>query len=676
VGPDADGRFPAESVERLEAIAAWMDVNNTSIHGTMASPFPSVPWGRCTRRTLSDGSTRLYLHVFEWPQDGRLVLDGLLNQPRSAYLLRDGKGLDFLAKAAVGARIEIRVPVKAPDPIDTVVVLDVEGAPDVALPPTITADAPIFVGGTRLQVASSQRAVDVRYTLDGSEPSSASPIGAGPVRLTETATVVARAFRGVDPVSPAARATFTKVAPRQAVAVTSAPGVSYECVEGEFVRLPDFDRVQPAASGVVPAFTIEPRTRAHLFALRFRGFVRVPADGVYRFYSRSDDGSRLWIGETLVVENDGLHGAREESGVIALAAGLHPITVAMFEQSGDVELTVSYAGRGFPSKRSGPLRSVTSDRGCPRSSSPDGRVSVDGVLGLRCEDGVAQQLGRPLQLRNLAEPVLLHESAHAVDQRRVRARASRFLERAVQVVRECTVIVAVDGGVSRDLVGSTRRDEDGAALHGARAEPSRRAGAESARVGLGRLDEAGLARTLPNRCVSQARARVAAVEEYRQVRAGRQVPDDRVEVIVGERIPPVQVVRADDLVQVVVQFVAVPVLDLRSVAGVVEEQHVPGRSPVHEPVELAHDALRGGIRVGERDDVVVAEAQPGLDEGANLIDVVQAASQRVDRVGIAVQTDQERLLRHSPSIEQATGTAGRAHVADVPASSAAEKLVG
>jgi hypothetical protein len=276
------------------------------------------------------------------------VLDGLLNQPRSAYLLRDGKGLDFLAKAAVGARIEIRVPEKAPDPIDTVVVLDVDGAPDVALPPTIAADAPIFVHDTRLQLVSAQRAVDIRYTTDGSDPSSASPVASGAVRLTETATVVARAFRGTHAVSPPARATFTKVAPRPAVSAVTTPGLSFECVEGEFSRLPDFDRMRPASSGDATAFTIEPRSREHQFALRFRGFLRVGADGVYRFFTRSDDGSRLWIGETLVVENDSLHGAREESGVIALAAGLHPITVAMFEQSGDVELTVSYAGPGLP----------------------------------------------------------------------------------------------------------------------------------------------------------------------------------------------------------------------------------------------------------------------------------------------------------------------------------------
>jgi len=275
------------------------------------------------------------------------VLEGLLNQPRTVYLLRDGKGLEFLAKSAAGGRIEIRVPAKVPDPIDTVVVLDVNGAPDVALPPAITGDTPIFVTETRVTLSSNQRAVEIRYTTDGTEPSGGSAVASGAVRLTETATVVAQSFRGGYPVSPSSRATFTRVTPRPGMTVSTVPGVSFECVEGDFSRLPDFDHQKAASAGIAPAFSIDPRTRPHQFALRFKGFVRVPADGVYRFYTRSDDGSRLWIGESLVVENDGVHGAREESGVIALAAGLHPIAVGMFEQSGDVELTVSYSGPGL-----------------------------------------------------------------------------------------------------------------------------------------------------------------------------------------------------------------------------------------------------------------------------------------------------------------------------------------
>jgi alpha-L-fucosidase len=79
VGPTAEGEFPAESVERLTEIGDFMRVAGESIHGTSASPFPVLPWGRCTQRRLDAVTTRLYLHVWERPADGVLVVPGLLN---------------------------------------------------------------------------------------------------------------------------------------------------------------------------------------------------------------------------------------------------------------------------------------------------------------------------------------------------------------------------------------------------------------------------------------------------------------------------------------------------------------------------------------------------------------------------------------------------------------------
>ena len=71
----------------------------------------------------------------------------------------------------------------------------------------------------------------------------------------------------------------------------------------------------------------------------------MPEDNVYEFFTESDDGSRLYIGESLVVDNDGLHGAQEKRGVIALAAGLHPIRVAYFNKTGGLDLKISYASK-------------------------------------------------------------------------------------------------------------------------------------------------------------------------------------------------------------------------------------------------------------------------------------------------------------------------------------------
>lgn len=125
VGPTAEGLIPPESVERLEKIGKWMAVNGESIYGTQASPFGKPAWGRCTRKALSGGNSRLYLHVFDWPKDGKLVLPEAKFRPLAASLLANGQKL-LVAQA--GGKITIQVPEKAPDPIASVIVLDV-GSP-------------------------------------------------------------------------------------------------------------------------------------------------------------------------------------------------------------------------------------------------------------------------------------------------------------------------------------------------------------------------------------------------------------------------------------------------------------------------------------------------------------------------------------------------------------------
>ncbi len=126
VGPTSEGLIPGPSIERLQGIAAWMKVNGDAIHGTTANPFTNAAaWGRCTSRRLPSGDTRLYLHVFNWPTDGTLVVTGLTHEPVSASLLaRPGTPLKITREAGL---IRIAVSTQAPDPIATVIVLDVHG---------------------------------------------------------------------------------------------------------------------------------------------------------------------------------------------------------------------------------------------------------------------------------------------------------------------------------------------------------------------------------------------------------------------------------------------------------------------------------------------------------------------------------------------------------------------
>ena len=121
-------------------------------------------------------------------------------------------------------------------------------------------------------------------------------------------------------------------------------GLDYRYYEGSWNNLPAFADLTPQKSGVVDAFDLSVRDQNDNFGIVFSGFVEVPADGTYTFYTASDDGSQLFIGNTLVVDNDGLHGIRERNGEIGLEAGKHALTVTFFEKSGGESLTVRYAG--------------------------------------------------------------------------------------------------------------------------------------------------------------------------------------------------------------------------------------------------------------------------------------------------------------------------------------------
>ncbi len=132
-------------------------------------------------------------------------------------------------------------------------------------------------------------------------------------------------------------------------------------IEGRYYQLeaptvlPDFSTLTPVATSVRADININPGNGnfgdsglADNVGAVFEGWISVPATDWYTFYTNSDDGSRLLIGDTVVVNNDGLHGAQEIGGEIALKAGVHRIRVEFFESGGACNLIVSLAGGGLP----------------------------------------------------------------------------------------------------------------------------------------------------------------------------------------------------------------------------------------------------------------------------------------------------------------------------------------
>ena len=91
VGPTAEGVIPQPEIDRLLAIGRWLKVNGEAIYATRGGLYVQpLNWGRTTYKTRAGGKTTLYLHIWEWPADGKILVPGLKQTPRSGRLLAGG----------------------------------------------------------------------------------------------------------------------------------------------------------------------------------------------------------------------------------------------------------------------------------------------------------------------------------------------------------------------------------------------------------------------------------------------------------------------------------------------------------------------------------------------------------------------------------------------------------
>ena len=122
IGPMGTGAIDEADVKILKGLAAWWSLNGESIRGTTRTPLPVQAWGESTRK-----GNRLYLHVFEWPLNGKLIVGGLKTKVKKAYLLQaPGVPLETVSD---GLDLTLTVPNTAPDLADSVVALECAGEP-------------------------------------------------------------------------------------------------------------------------------------------------------------------------------------------------------------------------------------------------------------------------------------------------------------------------------------------------------------------------------------------------------------------------------------------------------------------------------------------------------------------------------------------------------------------
>lgn len=188
------------------------------------------------------------------------------------------------------------------------------------------------------------------YTTDGTKPDANSPRYTAPLAITQSTTIKAATIMPSGKMSEVVSLQFKQAHLQPALEMPSSPpGLVLTYREGEITSLSQMDSLPVLRQDTVAGIGIPEWAAEDHFSLSFAGYFVAPADGVYGFRTISDDGSRLYISDSLVTDNDGNHGKIARDGFVALGKGLHSLRVeyneSLYGQAFEVQF--SQAGKNF-----------------------------------------------------------------------------------------------------------------------------------------------------------------------------------------------------------------------------------------------------------------------------------------------------------------------------------------
>jgi len=208
----------------------------------------------------------------------------------------------------------------------------------------------LFLDQAEVRLQGQMNVDEIRYTTDGADPTGASQLYTGPFTLRESATVKARGYAQGRSVTPILRGQFVAAEPRAAVS----PGPVQPGVAFQFFRLSEalettrgLPSREPDEAGIAQSLSLPRTALPDQFGMIFTGYLRVPARGVYTLHTISNDGSMLYLGGELAVDNDSPHTARLRSGQMALEVGYHALRLEYFQAGAGKALEVHIEGPGL-----------------------------------------------------------------------------------------------------------------------------------------------------------------------------------------------------------------------------------------------------------------------------------------------------------------------------------------
>jgi hexosaminidase len=198
-------------------------------------------------------------------------------------------------------------------------------------------------------ISGREHGYEIRYTLDGTEPTENSRLYNGPFKLSRSATVKSIGYAPEGHATQILEGRFIRQTPIQGIHLnTVRPGLQYDyyVLDDVLQSTRELYDLEIDNSAIVDSISYPDIDLPLRFGLIYRGYIKVAQPGIYTFYTISNDGSMLYIHDQLVVDNDGPHGARERFGQIALKPGYHPIKLEYKQIGGSRALEVYIKGPG------------------------------------------------------------------------------------------------------------------------------------------------------------------------------------------------------------------------------------------------------------------------------------------------------------------------------------------
>ncbi|WP_443939895.1 family 20 glycosylhydrolase [Pedobacter sp. MW01-1-1] len=206
----------------------------------------------------------------------------------------------------------------------------------------------VFIDQTNLKIINPLSSSVIHYTTDGSKPTEQSKIYVGNVEIKQDMEVK---FIPIRPngIKGDVYTIHYKKQPYSSSKnlMNPAKGLNFSFYPKFYRSVEAISEQDKTSSSITEAIEISADTKGKSFGTKHQGYFYAPKDAIYTFYLKSDDGSNLYIDDTLLIDNDGLHSAFEKSAQVALKAGYHPFLLKFIEGGGGFTLNLEYEYEGI-----------------------------------------------------------------------------------------------------------------------------------------------------------------------------------------------------------------------------------------------------------------------------------------------------------------------------------------